>query len=299
MAHTPVLLQSTIESLDLKPGAKVLDATLGNGGHAALISHKIGPTGLLVGLDADLESIERAKAVLKTAPAPFKLFQANFRDLLALMTANQLGPFDAILFDLGWSSDQLEASGRGFSFLRDEPLLMTLNNQPSPDETTAKTIVNDWSVESLETILTGFGEERFAKAIAKAIVAAREQKPIETTFDLVAIIESAVPVWYRKRKIHPATKTFQALRMAVNAELDSLSAGLAGAWQVLAPGGRLAVISFHSLEARLVKKWFRDKAKNEQGSLVSKKVIKPDRTEILSNPRSRSAQLRVIKKNNL
>lgn len=296
MAHLPVLLQSTIEALDLKAGERVLDATVGNGGHASLISDQIGPTGLLVGLDADADSIKRATALLKTGPAPFKLLKANFRDLAEVTSANQLGPFDAILFDLGWSSDQLEVSGRGFSFLRDEPLLMTLNNEVGPDDTTAAVIVNEWSLESLETILTGFGEERFAKAIAKAIVAAREQKPIKTTFDLVAIIEGATPAWYRKRKIHVATKTFQALRMAVNAELDSLTAGLNGAWQVLAPGGRLAVISFHSLEARLVKNWFRDQVKAEAGTLLTKKVVKPDRAEQLDNPRSRSAQLRVIKK---
>lgn len=296
MAHLPVLLQSTIEALDLKPGERVLDATVGNGGHARLISDQIGPTGFLVGLDADTDSIKRAVALLKTGPAPFKLLKANFRDLATVMVANQLGPFDAILFDLGWSSDQLEASGRGFSFLRDEPLLMTLNNEVGPDDTTAEVIINEWSPASLETILTGFGEERFAKAIAQAIVTARDQQPIQTTFDLVAIIEGATPAWYRQRKIHVATKTFQALRMAVNAELDTLLAGLDGAWQVLAPGGRLAVISFHSLEARLVKNWFRDQVKAETGTLLTKKVIKPDRPEQLSNPRSRSAQLRVIKK---
>ncbi|OJI08930.1 MAG: 16S rRNA (cytosine(1402)-N(4))-methyltransferase [Candidatus Vogelbacteria bacterium CG22_combo_CG10-13_8_21_14_all_37_9] len=297
MAHLPVLLQSTIESLNLKPGSRVLDATLGNGGHALLLSEKIGPSGLLVGLDADAESLKRATATLKNSPTPTHLIQANFRDLEKVMTEAKLGPFEAILFDLGWSSDQLEMSGRGFSFLRDEPLLMTLNNQPLADDTTAYTIVNDWSEESLSTILTGFGEERFAKAIAKAIVTARAEKPIKSTFDLVAIIEASVPIWYQKRKINSATKTFQALRMAVNSELDSLSAGLVGAWNVLSPGGRLAVISFHSLEARLVKNFFRAKVISAEASLVSKHVIKPERTEVLSNPRSRSAQLRVLKKN--
>ncbi len=297
MAHLPVLLQSTIKALDLKPGEKVLDATIGNGGHSALISQQIGPRGFLVGLDADADSLERAMTTLKSGPAPFQLMKVNFCDLAEVLAVDHLGPFDAVFFDLGWSSDQLETSGRGFSFLRNEPLLMTLNNEVGPADTTAITIVNEWSEETLTTILTGFSEERFAKAIAKAIVNTREQKPIKTTFDLVAIIEGATPAWYRKRKIHVATKTFQALRMAVNRELDSLTAGLDGAWQVLVPGGRLAVISFHSLEARLVKNWFRAKVKMVEGSLLTKKVIKPERGEQVANPRSRSAQLRVIKKN--
>jgi 16S rRNA (cytosine1402-N4)-methyltransferase len=296
MTHIPVLLQQTLKHLALTPGERFLDATIGSGGHAKAAAAVLGPKGLIIGLDADAESIARATQTLEIVSTPHLLFQSNFRQLTEAVSKAQVESVDAILFDLGWSSDQMVSSGRGFSFQQDEPLLMTLNNQVAPSDVTAAVIVNEWSEETLVTILIGFGEERFAKAIAAGIVAARATKPIKTTFDLVKIINDSVPAWYRHRRINPATKTFQALRIATNDELGALSEALTAAWQSLAPGGRLAVISFHSLEARLVKDYFQQLVASGEGKISTKPVEKASREESLANPRSRSAQLRVIKK---
>ncbi|MFA6416013.1 MAG: 16S rRNA (cytosine(1402)-N(4))-methyltransferase RsmH [Candidatus Paceibacterota bacterium] len=297
--HVPVLLQPTIEWLNLQPGEILVDGTVNAAGHAKELCQFLGSTGLLVGIDADGEAIERAKSNLNTCPCPTKLIRGNFRHFNKLLDEAGIEKVDAVLLDLGFSSDQLDDSGRGFSFQRDEPLMMTLSNDDTLGTlVTAEEAVNEWAEESLADIIYGFGEEQFSRRIAKAIIEARAVKPIKTTGELVKIIEEAVPGWYRHRKLHPATKTFQALRIAVNDELGAIKTALPAIWQRLNPGGRLAIISFHSLEARIVKDWMREKKAQGEGVILTKKAVKPDREEELANPRSRSAQLRVIKKIN-
>ena len=297
MAHIPVLLKPTIEYLNLQAGEVFVDGTINAGGHTIALCPLLGSTGLVVGIDADSEAVKKAKHNLQSCPCPVNLIKNNFRYFDQILDQLKVKKIDAVLLDLGFSSDQLESSGRGFSFLRDEPLSMTLANDDTLGQlVTAKDAVNSWSETSLADIIYGFGEEHFSRRIAKAIVDYRTTKEIITTGQLVTIIEGAVPIWYRRRKIHPATKTFQALRIAVNDELGALQAVLPQIWGHLNSGGRLAVISFHSLEARLVKDWLKTKVVAGEGKLLTKKAIKPDRAEELANPRSRSAQLRVIKK---
>ncbi len=296
MAHQPVLLKEVVAGLAPQVGETVVDVTINRGGHAKELGRLIGSSGILVGLDQDAIALETAEQNLQELPCRKILLNGNFRQVAKLLAEKGIESADCILFDLGWSSDQLASSGRGFSFLTDEPLLMTLGVDPSQYVFTARDIVNDWDEEHIVDILSGYGEESYAKRIAHQIILAREEKPIETTLQLAEIIKRAVPIWYRRAKIHPATKTFQALRITVNDELVALREGLAGAWSVLAPGGRLAVISFHSLEARLVKEFFLSKKQVGEGELISKRAIKPTNEEIISNPRSRSAQLRLIKK---
>lgn len=294
--HVPVLLQSTIEGLKPKKGEVVLDATLGFAGHAKAICDEIGSTGTLIGLDQDSESLFLAKGELKNRPAK-KIFKlGNFRKLKELLAEEGISNIDIALFDLGFSSRQMDESGRGFSFQRAEPLLMTLTDKIGPETLTASDIVNSWSEENLADIIYHYGEERASRKIAAAIVSARKLKPIETSLELSEII-SKVFGGRRTGKIHPATKTFQALRITVNDELGSLKEGLTAAWEMLSPRGRLAVITFHSLEARLVKEFGATKKKSGELELVTKKVVKPTRQEILDNPRSRSAQLRIFEKN--
>jgi 16S rRNA (cytosine1402-N4)-methyltransferase len=198
--------------------------------------------------------------------------------------------------DLGLSTDQLEASRRGFSFQRDEPLLMSFNEAPEEGGLTAAAILNQWSEGELAKIFSELGEERFARRIARAVVTRRQEKTIIGTQELVAIIEGAVPGWYRGLRRHSATKIFQALRMAVNDELEALAEGLAAAWRLLPQGGRLAVISFHSGEARLVKEFCRSRVGEGTAEWVGKRVTHPSQAEILANPAARSAQLRAILK---
>jgi len=294
--HTPVLLQQTIDGLDLKLGDTVIDATLGGGGHTALIGKLVGKTGSILAVDRDSQTLKEASLRLKALPCQ-KIFKvANFSELETVWRTSGLNQPQAIIFDLGLSSDQLEQSGRGFSFSRSEPLMMTFNTKPHEEDLTAWKIVNYWSEKEIKKILIDFGEERFADRIAFNIIRARKKSSINTTDELVEIIKQVIPVWYQKRRLHFATKTFQALRIAVNDELKSLEQGLVGAWTILKPTGRLAVISFHGLEAKMIKNFFRQLKQAGQGELITKKVIKPDRQEILSNPRSRSAQLRIIKK---
>lgn len=296
MAHVPVLLQEVIEGLNLSPGNTVIDATLGEAGHSVQLAEVIGPTGILVGLDADSRALTRAAETLRDVPSKLVLLEGNFRDLEDLCCEAGIRMVDGILFDLGVNSGQLDDDDRGFSFKKEAPLLMTLRADHENSLVTAYDVVNTWGEENLADIIYGYGEERFSRRIAAAIVVARTRGPIKTTTDLVTIIEGSVPAWYRKGRLHPATRTFQAIRIAVNDELGALTVGLEGAWRLLGSGGRLAVISFHSLEARLVKEFFKQKHSEGVGTLVTKKPIKPSREEEVINPRSRSAQLRVIQK---
>lgn len=293
--HRTVLLHEAVDSLQLVPDDVVVDATLGGAGHAVHIAKKLGEDGTLVAFDLDGAAIKRAEATLSTATPHVHLVQANFRDLTKEAEKLGIPTITKVLFDLGWSSYQLD-SGRGFSFLRDEPLLMTYTDAPHPATLTAGRIVNSWEEENIATVLWGWGGERYSRRIARAIVEAREKKPIKTSQELADIISRAVPAGYRHGKIHPATRTFQALRIAVNDEFGALHEGLRAAWKTLAVGGRIAVITFHSAEDRIVKQLFLAWEKAGEGHRVTKKPIAPSEEEIRENPRARSAKLRVIQK---
>lgn len=294
MAHQPVLLQEVIGGLALRGGETVLDATVNRAGHAAAICAAIGPGGHLVGLDADPDAIAAARNILDGQTCRATLVRSNFRDLKRQLANLGISSLDACLFDLGTSSEQLAAPERGFSFRLAGPLDMTFGKNADTGQLTAETIVNDWSEKELTRILRDYGEERFAERIVQRLLEEREAKRITATVELAEIVRWAVPPWSRGRRLDPATKTFQALRLAVNDELNALLEGLGAAWSCLRSDGRLAVITFHSLEARLVKNFFRSWA--DAGKLVTRHAVKPARAEILKNPRSRSAQLRIIKK---
>lgn len=295
MNHIPVLLNETIEGLNLAPGAVVVDGTLGAGGHATEIAKRYGSKVQIVGFDLDQDALLLAKKSVAEAGGNLVSIHANFRTLENECRARGIELINAAMFDLGLSSMEVGESGRGFSFRFDEPLYMTLQNPITADTLTAGEVVNGMREAELADIIYQYGEERFSRMIAKAIVQARRIKKIETTKELAEIITNAVPAFYRKGRIHPATKTFQALRIYVNDELSSVGDGLQGAWNLLSPGGRIAVISFHSLEDRIVKQFFKNIPK-ETANIITKKPIVPSRKEVIENPRSRSAKLRIIEK---
>jgi 16S rRNA (cytosine1402-N4)-methyltransferase len=297
MVHIPVLLKETVEGLQLKTGMVVLDATLGGGGHTKEICKAIGKDGLLIGIDADKAAIGRVAEILKDK-CRFHLFVANFRELSTVLQNAGVPQIDAAMFDLGLSSFQLEESRRGFTFQKDEPLLMTFAENAAEGKLTAKEILNEWAEESIADVIYGYGGERYARRIASAIVESRKEKSIETTFQLVAIIERAVPAVYKRRKIHFATKTFQALRITVNDEIGSVKKAIEDVWGKLKVGGRVAVVSFHEIEDRAVKNFFRNRKQAGDAELITKKPIVPSDDEILENPRSRSAKLRLAEKIN-
>lgn len=296
--HKTVLLKETIEGLDLKNKSLVLDATFGGGGHSKEILEKY-PNIKVIAFDQDKSAWEKAKNKFKGLEKRIFFVNKNFRSIDEIPEKE----FDAIIFDLGLSSDQLENSGRGFSFIKNEPLLMTMKENPLPEDLTAMDIVNNWGEKNLADIIYGYGEERFSRRIAKAIVESRENKEIKTTWDLVEIIANSVPMAYKKGRLHFATKTFQALRIAVNDELGTLKIGLEKGLKILKKEGRIAVISFHSLEDRIVKRFFSAKGGSASGgkedriaNIITKKPIIPTEEEIKNNPRSRSAKLRVLEK---
>ena len=305
--HRTVLLHEAVESLSLKENDVVVDGTLGGAGHALAIAKQLGNGGTLIGVDADSDAIGRARDMLADAQAPGNtgspvpltgdgptvlLINDNFRNLKMALASVRIEGVDKVLFDLGWSQFQLSA-GRGFSFQTDEPLSMSYAKSQT---LTAETIVNEWSEESISDVLFGFGEERYSRRIAERIVRERGTKHIATARDLAEIVRAAVPAVYRHAKIHPATKTFQALRIAVNDEFGALKDGMNAAWQLLRKGGRLAIISFHSSEDRIVKHRFAEWAREGQGNLITRRPITPSEREVKENPRSRSAKLRVIEK---
>jgi 16S rRNA (cytosine1402-N4)-methyltransferase len=293
MSHVTVLLQPSIEALALTEGMTVVDGTFGGGGHSLEIAKRIGRAGRLYSFDADSSVFDEKKVQELGRFTEFHPVRDNFRNAGEALKHLEI---DAALLDLGLSSNQLEASGRGFSFQRDEPLLMTFGASPVQGDVTAGSVVNEWKEETIAAVLFGFGEERYAKSIARAIGKARVTKRIETTKELVDIVRSATPARYHHGKTHPATKTFQALRMAVNDELGAIEDGIRALFDRLRPGGRLAVISFHSVEDRKVKQLLRAYAGDGKGKQVTKKPIVPDDEELTANPRARSAKLRVIEK---
>ncbi|MBI3573743.1 16S rRNA (cytosine(1402)-N(4))-methyltransferase RsmH [Candidatus Kaiserbacteria bacterium] len=289
--HKTVLLSETVDGLKLKKNDTAIDATVGIGGHAEEIVKAIGKGTLLV-IDVDNDSLALSKKRLADAPAKVIYIQGNFRNLKRLAHEAGVASAEGIVFDLGWRIEQL-ASGKGLSFRSDEPLLMNLSERTT---LTAKDIIAGWDEEEIATMIREYGEERFAGRIARAIVEARKAKPIETARELSEIIFHSVPAFYKRGRLHPATKTFQALRIAVNDELDALTEGIEEAMDILALGGRLAVISFHSLEDRIVKNAFRVAEDNGMGMRVTKKPIVPSLEERKKNPRSRSAKLRIFEK---
>jgi 16S rRNA (cytosine1402-N4)-methyltransferase len=243
----------------------------------------------LIAIDADPAAVLATQKRLPHA----RVIEGNFGDLGHILKKEKIETVDKVLFDLGWNMTQLTA-GRGFSFLTDEPLNMSYGTNPASGFTAAE-IVNTWSEKVLADVFFGYGEERYARRIAKAIIERRKIKKIETTIELVEILQDAVPPAYRHGRLHPATRSFQALRIAVNDELKSLEKGLESAWNILTPCGRIAVITFHSIEDRIVKRMFASYAK-KGGHLIFKKPVTATREEIAHNPSARSAKLRVIEK---
>jgi 16S rRNA (cytosine1402-N4)-methyltransferase len=282
--HTSVLPAEVMSFLAVKPGMRVVDGTLGGGGHTRLLAEAVGPDGLVIAVDRDPIAIERGAREL--AGLPVRFAQANFRDIPEVLDAVGLDAVDAVLLDVGLSSDQLSDESRGFSFDSDGPL--DLRFDPTEGEP-AWRMVNRMKPESLADIIFEYGEERFSRRIARKIAAVREKQPIRTAREFARIVTSAIPKQYPPPRIHPATRTFQALRIAVNEELKSLRIALERIPTRLVPGGRLAVISFHSLEDRLVKQAFRN---TQVWECLTRSPIEASNEEVLRNPRSRSAKLR-------
>lgn len=292
--HITVLLQETIDSLKLQKGDIVLDGTLGAGGHTLKMLEEMHGDIYVLGTDVDELALERSRKRIEDAGFSGKVtfVKSNFSEVEKALGEMDSKSINKAVLDLGFSSNQLEVDGRGFSFMKDEPLLMTLSN--TPEDVTAYDVVNHWGEETIADIIYGFGEEQFSRRIAKAIVEARKEKPIETTKELAEIVKASVPLFYQKGKIHPATKTFQAIRIAVNRELEHLKIFLESLPRIMARKGRVAIISFHSLEDRIVKRVFHQMELDGLGTRITKKPIIPSEDEIRENPRSRSAKLRVF-----
>lgn len=300
MRHVPVLLNEVIDSLQLKSGCKIIDCTLGDAGHSEAMLEVVGAKGKLLGIDADAESLLRAKNNLYRFGDQVKYFRGNFSELKLAAEKNDFAPADAILMDLGWSTPQFKERGRGFTFATDEPLDMRFD--ASANIGTVADILNQYSTDELYKIFHEFGEEKLSLEIAQAIVDFRKNSEIKTTGQLVEIVLQV----YRQKLhtdkevpwiggIHPATKIFQALRIAVNKELEVLKQALPQALEILNHGGRLAVITFHSLEDRIVKQFFQKNGRVIK--LVNKKPIIASEKELAENPSARSAKLRVVEKN--
>lgn len=289
--HISVLQKEVLEYLRPESNENFIDATVGEAGHSLSILERNALEGKVLGIELDFQLYERLLALNINR---LSLVNDSFANLKEIVKKNEFGPVSGILFDLGFSSWHLEESKKGFSFLRNEFLDMRYNDDFT--ELTAEKILNKWPEREIRKTLKEYGEERFANRISRAIIKTRKEKPIKKTFELVEIIGKSVPGWYRYKKIHFATKTFQAIRIAVNDELNNLKETLPQALEVLEKGGRLVIISFHSLEDRIVKNFFRDNFKKGLIKILTKKPIGPTRAEIIQNPRSRSAKLRAAVK---
>jgi 16S rRNA (cytosine1402-N4)-methyltransferase len=303
-AHVPVLAAELIALVDPAPGETVVDCTFGGGGHARLAAERVGPTGLLIAIDRDPAARDRFAELEPEFVSAARFVPGDFADALEPLAAEGVRP-DVVLMDLGISSDQLDSWERGFSYAYDAPLDMRMDTaQPL----SAREVVNEWPADRLEATLRDLGEERYARSIAAEIA---RRRPLGTTSELVDAVRDAVPPAYRFGRGHPAKRTFQAIRIAVNSELESLDRGLAQAWAMLAPGGRLGAISFHSLEDRRVKRLFSERARGcvcppelpvcvcghePEAELITRRVVRPSEDEVERNPRSRSARLRVARK---
>ena len=305
--HVSVLLDECIEGLAIKPDGIYVDGTLGGAGHSSCIAAKL-TTGRLIGIDRDPVALKAAGERLKPYADRVTLVHSNFCEIKQVLQDLGIEGVDGILLDLGVSSPQLDDGARGFSYMADAPLDMRMNNE---DPLTAHTVVNTWSQDELKRILYNYGEERYAPQIAAAICRRREEKPVETTLELVDIIRSAMPAAALREKQHPAKRSFQAIRIAVNDELGSVEKVMRDAIPALNPGGRLAIITFHSLEDRIVKTGMADASKGctcpphfpvcvcgkkPAVKLISRKPITSTEEELERNPRARSAKLRVCEK---
>lgn len=306
--HKPVLLQECLDALAIRPDGVYVDGTLGRAGHSLEIVRRLTEGGRLIGIDRDQTAIDAAQERLAPYLDRVTLVHSNFDRVGDILADLHISGVDGMLFDLGVSSPQLDNAARGFSYMHDAPLDMRMD-RTAP--LTARDVVNDWPYEELRRILYDFGEERCAPAIARRIVQARQQAPIETTLQLVDIIKSAMPPAALREKQHPAKRSFQAIRIAVNDELGAVRQGMEAAIDHLNPGGRLVVITFHSLEDRIVKNVFQDAAKGctcppsfpvcvcghkPKIKILTKKPIIATREEVEENPRSRSAKLRVAER---
>lgn len=311
--HKTVLLEETVEALNLKPGMIVVDATLGGGGHSMKVLEKIGKSGMLIAFDRDLDAIGRFEKRIELergqlSDQNIKLFHDNYSTLKDSLSSIGFSKVDAIIADLGISSDQLSDEKRGISFQKDAPLDMRMDLTRG---ITAAEVVNTYELQKLTNVLKEYGDEAHAYSIAKNIVKFRQQKPFTNVMELVEVIEKSVPGEYKRKKIHPATKTFQALRIEVNQELKTLDLFLSQAIEILKPNGALAIITFHSGEDALVKHTFRENARGcicppefpvcrcgqkPKLRLITRRAIVPSEKEIEENPRSRSAKLRIAEK---
>lgn len=289
------MLDEIISSLQLKPGDRALDATIGGGGHAIEILKRISPGGLLIGLDADASAVNISRERLKEFGPSLRVVQENFRDLDIVLSNEGITGVDAVLMDVGISSDHLADASRGFSIQKDGPLDMRMDTRLT---ISAYDIVNRYKEQDLSDVIKNFGEERFHYRIARRIAEERAKKPIETTGELKEVIYRAVGGRRGYMRIDPATRTFQAIRIAVNDELGALEEGVKKAVSALKPGARICVIAFHSLEDRIVKNLFKSYSAQGVLRIVTKKPMRPSDEEAASNPRARSARLRVAERHN-
>jgi 16S rRNA (cytosine1402-N4)-methyltransferase len=310
--HIPILSKEVIENVDPKPGENLIDGTIGGGSHAKLFLEKTSPDGKLLGIDLDAEALIESKRKLEEYSNRIILEKGNFVDFVELADKNNFGKINIFFLDLGISSQQLNNDMLGISFLKNAPLDMRIGGGESEsDRTSAEFIVNNWKEEDIKSILKDYGEERYASLIAREIASERKKEKIVNTQQLVNVISRAVPARYKNQRIHFATKTFQAFRIAVNNELINLEDVLPQILDSIETGGRIAIISFHSLEDRIVKRFFQKEAKDcvcdvkvpvcvcghkKRLFVITKKPIIPSEQEIINNPRSRSAKLRVAKK---
>jgi len=295
--HKPVLLKEVIESMNLKEGDIVFDGTLGGGGYSEEILKRISEKGILIGTDLDSNALKKVEERLKKYKNQKYFFQKNYAQIDEILEELKIENLNSATLDLGISSDQLEEIQRGISFKNlDNPLDMNLTDKEELKKLTAEEILNEWSEESIADIIFYYGDERAARKIAKAIVEQRKEKKFQKVGDLVELLEKEIGHFYKNKKIHPATKTFQALRITVNDELGNLKIALKKIIKFLKSGGRFSVVTFHSLEDKIVKEIFREFEKEGVLKRVNKKVIKPSDKELRENPRARSAKLRVVEK---
>ena len=304
--HKSVLLNETIDGLNIKPDGIYVDGTLGGGGHAYEVCRRLGEKGSIVGIDQDAAAIEAASARLKDFGEKVTIVRSNYCDMKSKLHELGIDKVDGIVLDLGVSSYQLDTAERGFSYREDAPLDMRMDTR---QKMTARDIVNDYTEADLYRVIRDYGEDKFAKNIAKHIVQARAVKPVETTAELSEIIRASIPMKFQKKSGHPAKRTFQAIRIELNRELDVLRDSLDDMIDLLNPGGRLCIITFHSLEDRIVKSAFRKNenpctcppdfsvcvcGKKSKGSIITKKPILPSEEELEYNSRSKSAKLRIF-----
>ena len=304
--HKSVLLNETVDGLNIKPDGIYVDGTLGGGGHAYEVCRRLGEKGSIVGIDQDAAAIEAASARLKDFGEKVTIVRSNYCDMKSKLHELGIDKVDGIVLDLGVSSYQLDTAERGFSYREDAPLDMRMDTR---QKMTARDIVNDYTEADLYRVIRDYGEDKFAKNIAKHIVQARAVKPVETTAELSEIIRASIPMKFQKKSGHPAKRTFQAIRIELNRELDVLRDSLDDMIDLLNPGGRLCIITFHSLEDRIVKSAFRKNenpctcppdfpvcvcGKKSKGSIITKKPILPSEEELEYNSRSKSAKLRIF-----